>query len=150
MGRWGDASHRRLWRALSAAPLPILVGLWALWRDLVSLGVSGLSFVGGWRAATEWGLLSLVTGGLVACFWSRERAIRVLGYTFYSLALAVGFAVSLVLGVFHAFGGPRGDLTAPGWALAVLGIAGGLCAAALLAAAALFVDDVRAAGRKDD
>ena len=43
----------------------------------------------------------------------------------------------------HAFGGPEGNLAAPGWALALLGVLARVCVAALLATAALIVEDVR-------
>ena len=53
-----------------------------------------------------------------------------------------------VLGVMHAFGGPQGNLAAPGWGLALLGAAAAACVGALLATAALLVEDVRGEGAR--
>jgi hypothetical protein len=135
--------ERRLWRALAVSALPVLVVLWALWRDVYMLEASGIVHLGGARANVEWAALSLGSTGLVALFWSRERALRVLGYTLYSLVLSIAFGVAGVLGVMHAFGGPDGNLDAPGWALALLGLLAAVCVAALLATAALIVADVK-------
>ncbi len=138
------ASRRRLWRALAAVSLPALLALWALWSDLYMLDASGLSKLGGPQATNEWMGLSLATVAIVASFWVGNRAVRVLGYTLHSLVLSVGFALAVVLAVMHAFGGPQGDLTAPAWALAALGVVAALCVLSLLATAALIVEDVRA------
>jgi hypothetical protein len=138
-------SRQGLWRLLAASPLPLLVPLWALWRDLYMLDAAGLQRVGGPKAVAEWGFLSLASAGLVACFWSDNRSIRVLGYTFHALVLSVAFGVAGVLGVMHAFGGPAGNLAAPAWALVALSLVAALCACALLATAALLVADVRQA-----
>jgi hypothetical protein len=129
---------------MAASPLPWLVPLWALWRDVYVLDAFGIQRVGGPRAVSEWGLLSLVSAALVASFWSSDRSIRVLGYTLHALVLSVAFGVAGVLGVMHAFGGPRGDLAAPAWALFALSFVAAVCVAGLLATAALIVDDVRA------
>lgn len=137
----GDPS----WRLLAASPLPLLVPLWALWRDVYMLDATGLQRVGGARAIAEWALLSLASAALVATFWSASRAVRVLGYTLHALLLSVAFGVAGVLGVMHAFGGPAGNLAAPPWALAALSLVAAACVAALLATAALIVADVRAA-----
>jgi hypothetical protein len=144
MGDRDVVSGRRLWRALAVSALPAMVVLWALWRDVYMLDAGGLTHLGGTKANVEWAALSLATAGLVALFWSRERALRVLGYTFYSLVLSVAFGVAGVLGVMHAFGGPEGNLDAPGWALALLGVLAAVCVGSLLATAALIVADVRA------
>ena len=138
-------SRQGLWRLLAASPLPLLVPLWALWRDLYMLDAEGLQRVGGSKAVAEWGLLSHASAGLVACFWSANRSIRVLGYTLHALLLSVAFGVAGVLGVMHAFGGPAGNLSAPTWALVVLSLVAALCVLALLATAALLVADVREA-----
>jgi len=143
MGDRDVVSNRRLWRALAASAVPALVALWALWRDVYLLDAGGVTHLGGTKANLEWAALSLVSAGLVALFWSRERALRVLGYTLYSLVLSVAFGVAGVLGVMHGFGGPEGNLDAPGWALALLGVLAAVCVASLLATAALVVVDVR-------
>jgi hypothetical protein len=129
---------------LAAAAVPALVLLWALWRDVLVLEADGLHRRGGGRALVEWAVLSLATAALAASSWAGSRPLRVLGYTLQSLVLSVGFGVAGVLGVMHAFGGPSGDLAAPGWALAGLGAVAALSVASLLATAALLVDDVRA------
>lgn len=122
-----------------------MVGLWALWRDVLLLETSGLTRVGGPRQFAEWVLLSIATAGLAATFWSASRSLRVLGYTFYALVLSVAFGVAGVLGVMHAFGGPQGNLTAPAWGLLALSLAAASCVGSLLATAALLVADVRTA-----
>ena len=137
-------SRRGLWRLLAASPLPLLVPLWALWRDVYMLDAEGLQRVGGASAVAEWALLSLASAALVASFWLGERSIRVLGYTFHALLLSVAFGVAGVLGVMHAFGGPAGNLAAPAWALVALSFVAALCVAGLLATAALIVEDVKA------
>ena len=104
----------------------------------------GLRRVGGGKAIAEWAVLSLASAALVACFWSANRSIRVLGYTFHALILSVAFGVAGVLGVMHAFGGPAGNLAAPAWALVALSLVAAVCTAGLLATAALIVEDVRA------
>jgi hypothetical protein len=133
-----------LWRLLAASPLPLLVPLWALWRDVYMLEADGLVLLGGPRAYSEWGLLCLVSAGLVALFWVGSRPLRVLGYTFHALLVSIAFGVAGVLGVMHAFGGPQGNLAAPGWALGALGFVAAVCVVALLATAALIVEDVKA------
>jgi hypothetical protein len=125
------------------------VPLWALWRDVYMLDAAGLQRVGGRQAVTEWALLTLASVALVASFWVSSRLIRLLGYTLHALVVSIAFAVAGVLGVMHAFGGPSGDLAAPGWALAALAVVAALCVVALLATAALVVEDVRAAGEED-
>ena len=142
-------SPRGLWRLLAASPLPCLVPLWALWRDVYMLDASGLQRVGGPKAVAEWALLSLASAGLVATFWARERSVRVLGYTFHALLVSVAFGVAGVLGVMHAFGGPAGNLDAPTWALVALSFVAAVCVAALLATAALLVTDVREGGEEN-
>ena len=144
-----DPHPRGLWRLLAASPLPFLVPLWALWRDVYMLDAAGLQRVGGPKAVAEWGLLTLASVALVASFWATNRSIRVLGYTFHALALAFAFGVAGVLGVVHAFGGPSGNLAAPTWALVALSAVAALCVAALLGTAALIVEDVRAAGEEE-
>jgi hypothetical protein len=134
---------------VSASPLPLLVGLWSLWRDLFTLDATGLRRTGDAQAVSEWALLSLVTVVLVASFWATSRPVRVLGYTLYALLLSFAFGASGVIAVVHAFGGPGGDLAAPRWAIVALGVTSALCSFALLAVAALIVDDVRAAGEED-
>jgi len=136
----------RRWRALAVLPLPLLVALWALWREVYTLEAAGLVRTGGAQAVAEWGLSSLATLGLAAFFWSRSRPLRLLGYTFYALLLSFAFGEAGVLGVVHAFGGPHGDRDAPVWALALLGSAAAACVFALLATAGLMVEDIKAAG----
>jgi hypothetical protein len=140
------AGRRSLWRWLAAAGAPPLVFVWALWRDVYMFDASGLVRVGGASQVAEWTLLVVVTLVLVGLFWSGRRAVRVLGYTFYALVTSVGFGAAGVLGVMHAFGGPQGDLAAPGWGLALLVAAAAACVGALLATAALIVEDVRGEG----
>jgi hypothetical protein len=108
------------------------------------LDAAGLQRVGGAKAIAEWALLSLASVALVATFWSANRSVRVLGYTFHALLLSVAFGVAGVLGVMHAFGGPAGNLAAPAWALVALSLAAAACVVGLLATAALIVEDVRA------
>jgi hypothetical protein len=112
------------------------------------LDAAGLERVGGSRAVAEWALLSIASAGLVACFWSGERTVRVLGYTLHALVLSVAFGVAGVLGVMHGFGGPSGNLDAPAWALVALSLVAALCVAALLATAALLVVDVKEGGEE--
>jgi hypothetical protein len=142
--------RRRLWRFLAVLAVVPLVFVWALWRDVYMLDASGILRVGGAPQAAEWAVLSAATIALAALFWSRSRPLRILGYTGYSLVISVGFGAAAVLGVMHAFGGTEGNLSAPGWALFLLGLADAVCVASLLAAAALIVEDVRAAGDEPD
>ena len=118
--------------------------LWALWRDVYMLDAAGLQRVGGAKAIAEWALLTLLSAALVASFWSANRSLRVLGYTFHALLVSVAFGVAGVLGVMHGFGGPAGNLAAPPWALVALSLVAAVCVASLLATAALVVEDVRA------
>lgn len=134
---------------LAALPLPFLVPLWALWRDVYMLDAAGLQRVGGSKAMAEWALLTLASVALVVSFWASSRSIRVLGCTLHALVLSIAFGVAGVLGVMHAFGGPSGDLAAPTWALVALTVVAALCIVALLATAALIVEDVRAAEEED-
>jgi hypothetical protein len=143
-------SRSDLLRLLAIAPLPAIVWLWALWRDVYVLEAQGLSWTGGPRQLAEWGLLSVATAALAGLFFVRERALRVLGYTFYALVLSVAFGAAGVLAVFHAFGGPSGHLAAPGWALALLAAVAALCVMSLLATAGLIVEDVRSADGEPD
>jgi hypothetical protein len=143
-------SRRALWRRLAVSPLPVLVPLWALWRDVYVLDAAGVQGVGGAKAVAEWALLSLASMGIAGCFWAARRSIRVLGYTLHALALSFAFGVAGVLGVVHAFGGPSGELDAPAWALVALSIVAALCVVALLATAALIVEDVRAAENEEE
>jgi hypothetical protein len=138
-------SRRGPWRLLAAAPLPLVVPLWALWRDVCVLDAAGVHRVGGARQLAEWALLTLASAGLVASFWAGDRALRMVGYVLHWLLVAVAFAVAGVLAVAHAFGGPAGNLSAPAWALASLALVAAVCVAALLATAALIVEDARSA-----
>jgi len=140
----GDGSDsRRRWRRLSVAPLPLLLVLYALWRDLLHLEATGVRLQWERGAFLEWLAMATGTVVVVGLFWSPLRPLRVLGYTFYSLVLAFGFGAAFVIAVVHAFGGPRGDMHAPAWALLALGLTSLLCVVSLLAHAALLVDDVR-------
>lgn len=136
---------RRFLQLLAALPLPLLVALWALWRDVFVLDAAGLERVGDGRAVAAWALLSLASAALVGCLFAPIRGLRVTGYTFHALLLAIAFGAAAVLGVAHGFGGPSGDLAAPAWALAGLTITALACAVAIVATAALFVIDVREA-----
>jgi hypothetical protein len=133
---------------LAALPLPPLVGLWALWRDVFVLDASGLERVGDGRAIASWALLSLASAALVGCLFAPVRPLRVTGYTFHALLLSLAFGAAAVLAVTHAFGGPSGDLAAPFWALAGLTATALACAVAIVATAALFVIDIREAGEE--
>jgi hypothetical protein len=134
----------RQWRALALLPLPLLVALWALWREVYTLEVAGIVRTGGARAIAEWGLASLATLALAAFFWSSSRPLRLLGYTLYALLLSFALGEAGVLGVVHAFGGPHGDRDAPVWTIALLGSAAVLSVLALLATAGLMVEDIKA------
>ncbi len=151
MERLADAPARprRLWRLLAASPLPFLVPLWALWRDVYALDAAGVQRVGGPKEVAEWALLTLASAALVATFWAGDRVVRVVGYVLHWLLVAVAFGAAGVLAVVHAFGGPSGDLAAPTWALVALSLIAALCVAALLATAALIVEDARAAGEQE-
>jgi len=142
-------SRRRLWRRLSLAPLPLLLVLYALWRDVLSLHATGVRLHWEAGAVGEWLAMALGTLLVASAFWAPQRPVRVLGYTFYSLVLAFGFGAAGVIAVVHAFGGPRGDLHAPAWALVGLAATCVLCFASLLANAALLVEDVRAGEREE-
>jgi hypothetical protein len=139
---------RRFLRLLAALPLPLLVALWALWRDVYVLDASGLERVGDGRAVAAWALLSLASAALVGCLFAPNRPLRVTGYTFHALLLSLAFGAAAVLAVAHGFGGPSGDLAAPFWALAGLTATALACAVAIVATAALFVIDVREAGEE--
>lgn len=139
------SSRHGLWRLASAAPLPLLVVLYALWTDLVTLDGAGFHLAWSPRDFAEWLGMALGTVLLVAAFWAGPRPFRVFAYAIYSLALAFGFGAAGVVAIVHAFGGPGGDLDAPGWALVALTVTSTLCALALLALAALLVDDIRGA-----
>jgi hypothetical protein len=142
------AGRRRVLRLVAALPLPLLVALWALWRDVYVLDASGVERVGDGRAVVAWALLSLASAALVGLLYAPVRPLRVTGYTFHALLLSVAFGAAAVLAVAHAFGGPSGDLAAPAWALAGLAATALLCAAAIVATAALFVIDVREGGEE--
>lgn len=138
----------RQWRALALLPLPLLVGLWALWREVYTLEPAGLARSGGARALAEWALSSLVTLALAALFWSGNRPLRLLGYALYALLLSFAFGEAGVLGVVHAVGGPHGDRDAPVWALFLLGSTAMSSVFALLATAGLTVEDIKRAGEE--
>jgi hypothetical protein len=96
-----------------------------------------------------WALLSLASAALVGCLFAPIRPLRVTGYTFHALLLSLAFGAAAVLAVAHGFGGPSGDLAAPGWALAGLTATALACAGAIVATAALFVIDIRDAGEEE-
>jgi hypothetical protein len=139
------ARTRRRLQLLAALPLPLLVALWALWRDVFVLSASGLERVGDGRAVAAWAMLSLASAALVGLLFAPVRGLRVTGYTFHALLLSLAFGAAFVLAVAHAFGGPSGDLAAPFWALAGLTATALACAVAIVATAALFVIDIREA-----
>jgi hypothetical protein len=140
--------NRRVLQLLAALPLPPLVGLWALWRDVFVLDASGLERVGDGRAVAAWALLSLASAALVGCLFAPIRGLRVTGYTFHALLLSIAFGAAAVLAVAHGFGGPSGDLAAPAWAIVGLTATALACAVAIVATAGLFVIDVREAGEE--
>jgi hypothetical protein len=143
------AERRRRLQLLAALPLPLMVALWALWRDVFVLDASGLARVGDGRAVAAWALLSLASAALVGCLFAPIRPLRVTGYTFHALLLSLAFGAAAVLAVVHGFGGPSGDLAAPGWALAGLTATALACAVAIVATAALFVIDIREADQEE-
>jgi hypothetical protein len=143
------AQRRRRLQLLAALPLPLMVALWALWRDVFVLDASGLARVGDGRAVAAWALLSLASAALVGCLFAPIRPLRVTGYTFHALLLSLAFGAAAVLAVVHGFGGPSGDLAAPGWALAGLTATALACAVAIVATAALFVIDIREADQEE-
>ena len=143
------AERRRRLQLLAALPLPLMVALWALWRDVFVLDASGLERVGDGRAVAAWALLSLASAALVGCLFAPVRPLRVTGYTFHALLLSLAFGAAAVLAVVHGFGGPSGDLAAPGWALAGLTATALACAVAIVATAALFVIDIREADQEE-
>jgi hypothetical protein len=140
-------SRRRLWRLASAVPLPFLLALYALWTHLVTLDGAGFHLEWSPRDFLETLAMGLGTVLLVAAFWAGTRTLRIFAGAIYSLALAFGFGAAGVFAIVHAFGKP--DYTAPGWALVALGLTAILCALALLALAALLVDDIRAADAEE-
>ncbi len=144
------AGRHRPWRALAVASLPVMLAVWALWRDLYVLEADGLHRLGGARAEREWALLSAASAAFVVLFWASGRSLRVLAYTFHALMLSVAFGVAGVLGVMHGLGGPDGNLGAPRWALVALGLAAACCVVSLLATAALIVEDVRAGDAEEE
>jgi hypothetical protein len=139
-----DGRRRTLWRALSVAPLPLLLGLYALWQDLLRLETAGLRVRWDRDMFVNWVVMALGTLLVVALFWSRKRPLRILGYAFHSLLLSFGFGAAGVIAVVNGLGGPHGDLGAPTWALVTLAATALACALAVLADAALLVADIRA------
>jgi hypothetical protein len=139
-----DGRRRTLWRALSVAPLPLLLGLYALWQDLLRLETAGLRVRWDRDMFVNWVVMALGTLLVVALFWSRKRPLRILGYAFHSLLLSFGFGAAGVIAVVNGLGGPHGDLGAPTWALVALAATALACALAVLADAALLVADIRA------
>jgi hypothetical protein len=133
---------------LAALPLPLIVALWALWRDVFVLDASGIERVGDGRAISAWALLSLASAALVGCLFAPIRPLRVTGYTFHALLLSLAFGAAAVLAVAHGFGGPSGDLAAPAWALVGLTVTALVCAVAIVATAGLFVIDIREEGEE--
>jgi hypothetical protein len=123
--------------------------LFGVWTGLGRLDANGFHLDGQAGDFGEWLALALGAVLLVAALWAPQRPLRVVGYAFYSLALAFGFGAAGVIAIVHAFGGPGGDQLAPTWALVALGAASALCALALLALAALLVDDIRSADAED-
>jgi hypothetical protein len=117
----------------------------AIWTDVVTLDGTGFHLAARPGDVVGWVLLALGTVLFVAALWAKQRPLRILAYAFYSLALAFGFGAAGVIAIVHAFGGSSGTLVAPTWAIVALGITAALCAVALLALAALLVDDIRAA-----
>jgi hypothetical protein len=142
-------SRHRLWRLATAAPLPLLLLLYALWTDLVTLDGTGFHLAWSPTDFMEWLALSLGTLCLVVAFWVPVRAVRILAGALHSFALSFGFGAAGVIAIVHAFGGPSGNMVAPGWALAALTLTSVLCALALLALAALLVEDIRAADAEE-
>jgi hypothetical protein len=136
-------SRRRLWRMLAASALPVQVALWALWSHLYELEAEGLRHVGGGTELRQWELLSGATVLVVLLLWAPLRSLRVVASTFHALLVSIACGVAAVLGVMHAFGGPGGDLSAPTWGLAALGVAEAWGVASLLATGALVVEEVR-------
>jgi hypothetical protein len=127
-----------------------MIALWALTSDVCMLEAPGLTWLGGARALLEWAAVSVATGVLGALLFAGSRSLRLLAATFYALVLSIGFGAAGVLGVMHAFGGPDGNLGAPAWALAALGLIAALCVLSLLATAALIVAEVRAGDAEEE
>ena len=141
--------RRGLWRALAILPLFPLLAVWAVWRDVYTLGKDALERTGSAQAVVEWALVSFATFAMAALLWSKSRSLRVLGYTFHALVLSIGLGMAAVIAVVHAFGGPQGDRNAPVSILAGLGVVVALGGVALLATAGLMVEDIKAAGEED-
>jgi len=141
----GKAGRGGLWRLVSAAPLPFLLLLYGIWTDLVVLEPRGFRVAGQGVDLAEWLFMAVGTVALVAALWARHRPLRILACAFYSLALAFGFGGAGVVAIVHTYGGPTGEMQAPGWALVVMTATAVLSVMALLALGALLVEDIRAA-----
>lgn len=142
-------TRRRLWRAMSAAPLPLLAVIYGLWTDLLVLDVSGFHIAWSPGDFLAWLTLSAGTALLVAALWMPLRPVRMLAMAIHSLALSFGCGAAGVVAIVHTFGGPEGELTAPVWVLVALGLTSTLCALAVLALGALLVDDIRGADSEE-
>jgi hypothetical protein len=126
-------------------PLPYLVAL-ALARGSPGLDedVVGFGFpqtASGLVVASLWASVPVTAAGLL---WAHRRSLRVLGYLGYSLSLALGAGVGLVLAVMNAQGSLEPRPTAPSWTTAVLGMGAALSVLSLVAVAGLVVVDFKA------
>jgi hypothetical protein len=97
--------------------------------------------------------LALVGGlfpaGFALLTWAPARAIRGLGYLGYSIALALGFSVGVVLAVAGLVSSNAGTLRLDGLAWMLL-VGSFVCGACLLPLAYLIVTDWRASRREGD
>ena len=139
------SQKRRRLRLVAALPLPLLVALWALWRDVFVLDAGGVERVGDGRALVAWALLSLASAGLVGLPVRPGASAARDG-----LHLPRAPARGRLRRCRRARRGSRlrralGDLAAPLWALGALAATALACAVAIVATAALFVIDVREA-----
>ena len=89
--REASRPRRGLWRRASAAPLPLLLLVLAIWTDVVTLDGTGFHLAARPGDLVGWVLLALGTVLLVLALWAKQRPIRIVGYAFYSLALAFGY-----------------------------------------------------------
>lgn len=125
-------------------PLPYLVALVlargspGLDEDVVGFGLPRTA--SGLVVASLWASVTAAAAGLL---WARRRGLRVLGYLAYSLSLALGAGVGLVLAVMNEQRSAEPPPGASAWTTAVLGTGALLSVLSLLAVAGLVVVDLK-------
>jgi hypothetical protein len=140
------AGARRFWLWLSLSVTPVLIGVTALWLQVLEIDPhAGLRVA---ADASGSGVLLAVGGVAVLCALvaAPSPSIHFFGYAFWAISLAVGVGYIGVRALINHLGGLQGEVAGPVWVTVVLAAAAAALLFALLALMVHIVVELREQG----